>query len=238
MAESRLIVFAKAPVPGQVKTRLVPPLTEEQAAAVHEASLMDVVRQGLTMRVDVSIRHDDAPGSSVFFARTFPDLERRAQGSGNLGRRLERTFDAEFAGDAERVAIIGSDSPTLPSSALTHAFAALDRQDVVLGPALDGGYYLIGLRRRGWPEARVLLSDVPWSSERVLRATLDRLEGTGLSAELLTPWYDIDRIEDLRLAASHAQPDSRLGRLLGDELATWLVSASTRHDWTLNALRR
>lgn len=220
MTEHRLIVFAKAPVPGRVNTRLVPPLTTEQAAAVHEASLMDVVRRGLATHGQVSIRYDDAPGSSAFFAEAFPDLERRPQARGDLGVRLERTFAEEFEAGAERVAIIGTDSPTLPESRLAHAFEALIDHDVVLGPAADGGYYLVGIRGRAWPTARDLFAGIHWSSDRVLGDTITRLAGTGLQAELLAPWYDIDRPGDLRLAAVDAAPDSRLGRLLATELAT------------------
>jgi uncharacterized protein len=213
-----LFIFAKAPRPGRVKTRLSPPLTPDEAAAIHQASLFDVVRLARAAHGDVRLRHDDPPGSAAYFARVFPDLEQTPQGDGDLGRRLERAFDDAFAEDAAAAAIIGSDSPTLPADTLTAGLDAVLRHDVVLGPAPDGGYYFIGVRREAWPRARRMLEDISWSTDRVLRETLARLAGAVPDVELLPPWYDIDRFDDLRLAAAHAEPGSHLARLIADGL--------------------
>jgi uncharacterized protein len=213
-----LFIFAKAPRPGWVKTRLSPPLAPDEAAAVHQASLLDVARLARAAHGDVRLRYDDPPGSAGYFARVFPDLERTPQGNGDLGRRLERTFDDAFAEGATATAIIGSDSPTLPADTLTAGLAAVLRHDVVLGPAPDGGYYFVGVRREAWPRARRMLEDISWSSDRVLRETLAQLAGAVSDVELLPPWYDIDRIDDLRLAAGHAEPGSHLARLIADGL--------------------
>jgi uncharacterized protein len=218
MTSVPLYVFAKAPRSGRVKTRLSPPLTAEQAAAVHQASLLDVVRLARAAHGDVRLRYDDAPGSAGYFGRTFPDLEHTPQGEGDLGQRLERTFDDAFAESATAAAIIGSDSPTLPAPTLTAGLNAILRHDVVLGPAADGGYYFIGVRREAWPRARRMLEDISWSTDRVLRETLARLAGAVPDVKLLPPWYDIDRIGELRLAAAHAEPGSHLARLIADGL--------------------
>jgi len=213
-----LIIFAKAPRPGRVKTRLCPPLTHGQAAAVHEASLRDVVRLARAAHGDVRLHYADEPHSAEYFARTFPDLDRSPQSDGDLGRRLERAFDEAFANGASAAAIIGSDSPTLPAGTLSAGLDALLRHDVVLGPTLDGGYYFIGSRRQAWPVARRMLEGIPWSTDRVLRDTLARLAGAVEDVELLAAWYDIDRIDDLRVAATHAESGSHLADLLAGRL--------------------
>jgi uncharacterized protein len=212
-----LIIFAKAPGPGRVKTRLCPPLRPEEASAVHEASLRDVVRTARQAHDDVRLRYDDAPGSADYFAAAFPDLAHETQGDGDLGRRLEAAFDDAFTNGAA-AAIMGSDSPTLPVAVLKAGVQALREHDVVLGPTPDGGYYFIGVRDRAWPRARRMLDDIPWSTDRVFSETLARLADAVPDVRILPPWYDIDRIEDLRLAAAHARPGSHLAELLASGL--------------------
>ena len=224
MNDRRLIVFARMPAAGRVKTRLVPPLTREQAGAVYEALLLDVVERARATPAAPRIRYDEAPGASAFFAARFPDLCCDPQGPGDLGARLDRTFTEEFASEADCVAVIGSDSPTLPEHELRSAFTALAHNDVVLGPALDGGYYLIALRRAAWPRARVLFASMPWSSEQLLSETQVRLICSGLEWTLLSPWYDVDCMADLRRAVRDSSPESHLARLLNHELAASVES--------------
>jgi len=218
MSSVPLIVFAKAPEPGRVKTRLCPPLRPEEASAVHEASLRDVVHTARDAHVDVRLLYDDAPGSAAYFADAFPDLTRAPQGAGDLGIRLETAFDDAFASGAAAVAVIGSDAPTLPVPTLRSGMEAVLCHEVVLGPTSDGGYYFIGARAEAWPLARRMLQDIPWSTDRVLRDTMARLAGLVRDVELLPPWYDIDRIHDLRLASIHAEPGSHLAELLASGL--------------------
>ena len=219
MNDRLLVVFSKAPVPGRVKTRLTPPLSPERAAAVHEASLRDVVARAGGVEADLVIRYAGGAGSREYFRRSFPDLSALPQGTGDLGSRLSNAFDAAFASGRVAVVAIGADSPTLPPSRLSEAFSTLTRSDtaqpdVLLGPAIDGGYYLVGLTTRVWPRARDLFRHIPWSTRQVLGATLERAAELALGVELLDPWYDIDGIDDLRAAAADAQPTSHLGRLL------------------------
>lgn len=214
MAETtRLIVFAKPPVPGLAKTRLSPPLTPEQAAAVYEASLRDVVTLARRTALDVEIHYAGPDGAADFFAGAFPDVPAYPQGGGDLGQRMAAAFDRSFDSGLRRVLIVGSDSPTLPEDEL-HAAARIDPNSVVLGRAADGGYYLVGLHEEAWPRARPMFRDIPWSTEGVFTTTIERIAGTGLGVTLLTPWYDIDRIQDLRLAALHAETGSHLRALL------------------------
>lgn len=211
---SRLVIFAKAPVPGKVKTRLSPPLSPVQAAAIQDASLRDVVERARGVAADLRICYDDEDGAAAWFLDTFADVEVLPQGSGGLGRRLSRVFENGFDSGLSRLVVIGSDSPTLPREELDAAFEALATADVVLGPASDGGYYLVGLRARAWPRAHRLFRDVPWSTSDVFTATTAQAAAAGLEVRVLRTWYDIDWFSDLRLARADAAADSNLAREL------------------------
>jgi len=212
--KTSLAIFAKMPRPGGVKTRLVPPLTATEAAAVHEACLRDVVARARTVTDDLRVFHDGVAGAREYFEQGFPDLPLESQAVGDLGARLDDAFERMFAAGSQRAVIIGADSPTMPESVLAESLSVASDSDVLLGPAMDGGYYLVSLRKASWPRARTLFMGIDWSTERVLEQTLDRAEQAGLGWTLLDPWYDIDRIEDLRLAAEHTSPDSHLAALI------------------------
>lgn len=211
---SRLVIFAKAPVPGRVKTRMLPPLTPVRAAAIQDASLRDVVERARGVAADLRICCADGDGAAAWFGKTFADLEVLPQGPGGLGRRLSRVFDNGFDGGLSRLVVIGSDSPTLPTEELHAAFAALETVDVVVGPASDGGYYLVGLHARAWPRGRRLFRDIPWSTDAVFAVTARRAATAGLELHVLRTWYDIDRFSDLRLAREDAAAGSNLAREL------------------------
>ena len=116
------------------------------------------------------------------------------QGAGDLGERLTRVIDDGFGDGATAVVVIGTDCPALTAAMLNDAFAALEHADVVIGPARDGGYYLIGL---GAPHAE-LFADIPWSTPDVLAMTIDAAERGGLRVRLLPPLSDIDTAADWR----------------------------------------
>ena len=128
------------------------------------------------------------------------------QADGDLGRRLSLFFVQRFVEGARRVVVVGSDSPTLPLPYIDDAFSALDDADVVLGPAMDGGYYLIGLREP-MPE---LFERVDWSGERVLRQTMERM-GDARRLALLPPWYDVDRRVDWEMLVGHLAALRKVG---------------------------
>jgi uncharacterized protein len=110
------------------------------------------------------------------------------------------------------VAIIGADAPTLPRSMLSHGLLATRDADVALGPALDGGYYLVAIRSEAWPRADRIFQEIPWSTERVLERTLERAREAGLEAAILEAWYDIDEYEDV-IRAARDVADGALARL-------------------------
>ena len=120
------------------------------------------------------------------------------QGEGDLGVRMESAFREAFSRGAGRVVLLGTDCPGLDATVMRAAFTALRRKDLVLGPATDGGYWLIGLRR----PAPALFADMPWSTDSVLARTLGRARSLGLSVRTLEPLPDVDRPEDVRQAES------------------------------------
>lgn len=192
MPSRRLLLFTKPAREGRVKTRLIGDLTAAEAAALHAAFLEDLVdrlRGGdfelqLAWALDAE---DELPVGGI-----------RQQGEG-LGERLYRAL-SEVARDGFSVMALGSDHPTLPLALVHEAFERLERgAEVVLGPAEDGGYYLIALR----PDAvdPGLFQDIPWSTDRVLAATLERCGSLGRAVELLPPAADVDTPEDLRRLA-------------------------------------
>lgn len=214
MTEAQILIFAKMPRPGSVKTRLVPPLTLREAAAVHAASLRDVIESARRTGAPLRILHDGAPGADDYFAREFPQLESAPQSGGDLGRRLVEGFAGAFASGASVVVAIGADAPTLPTTHLAEGLTATREAGAALGPAADGGYYLVGVRHDLWPAASGLFLGIPWSTAQVFATTAERAAAIGMELRILPRWYDIDRIEDLELARRDAGPDSHLARLL------------------------
>jgi rSAM/selenodomain-associated transferase 1 len=212
-----LAVFAKAPVAGQVKTRLSPPLTLEQAAALYEAMLEDVVGQHAAPRDCERALWFWPESAGSWFAR----FEARgwtlhAQVGADLPARMAHLFRAHAAQGFERIVLRGTDSPTLPRARVREAFAALERAPLVLCPDRDGGYNLIGLR--GPCDALFALE---LSHAGVLSQTLARARAQGLRADLLPGHCDVDTWADLERIA----PDL-------DDVRT----PHTRRVWT--ALRR
>lgn len=186
-----LAIFAKTPLPGRVKTRLSPPLSPRQGADLYRCMLLDTIERAAGLQVDTVLFHE---GSEHFFREAAPGAILVHQSSGGLGLRLEHAFDTLAAlGYGPRI-VIGSDAPDLPVAFAEEAFRALEQgHDAVLGPAEDGGYYLVGVRG-GYGS---LFADIPWSTEQVLQVSLARAAASGLSALQLPPWYDVDSYRDL-----------------------------------------
>ena len=187
-----LIVVAKRPTPGKTKTRLSPPLTPELASALYECFLFDTLDQ--MRQVNDTLHVIAYLDEYEYFQRLAPDFELIPQEGGDLGERLERALTSYLSRGYERVVIMDSDSPTLPSDYLSQAFDVLsDGADVVLGPCDDGGYYLIGLKR---PSSR-LLREVHMSTPTVAAETMALAKEEGLQLVALPTWYDIDDVASL-----------------------------------------
>lgn len=200
-ARTSLFVFAKEPVPGQVKTRLVPPLTPDQAARCHRAFVSDTLTGVAMATEDARVALAVAPaGPKPWLARFAAqrDLAMLEQGEGELGARMARVLTTA-TGHGAACILIGADAPDLPLEYLREAFARLRSASVVLGPAVDGGYYLIGARGLVPP---VFHLDAQWGGPAVLAETEARLCRAGLSYELLGAWRDVDRYDDLEALAA------------------------------------
>jgi len=203
-----LVLFARTPAAGKVKTRLVPPLSESQALGLYLAFLEDastIYSMPARWRAVLEVEPDpDDPSLTALFP---PPWSRRRQAAGDLGQRLAASFEREFSEGAPAVLAVGSDHPALERCLLEDALARLaaGREAVVI-PADDGGYCAIGFAA-GAPASSVF-SGIPWSTDSVLRATRERLALLGLEAEFLEPAYDVDRPEDLeRLRLDLARRD-------------------------------
>jgi rSAM/selenodomain-associated transferase 1 len=189
-----LIVIGKAPVPGLTKTRLVPPLSPDDAASLYRAFLLDTLALALGIGWEqTSLIHPqgDGPALRGLVPAGVQLIEQPGRG---LGLALSEAFARQFAEGADTAVLIGSDNPTLPREPILAAQAALEKgSDVVLGPSHDGGYYLIGLRQ---PRPR-LFDRIEWSTPRVHRQTLARTRELGLRVTSVQAWYDVDEAADL-----------------------------------------
>jgi len=218
--EAAIALFAKAPVPGFVKTRLVPPLTHEDAARIARASLEDTARF-LVPEVPASwtlfLDGDPDPGLRGLAEETgLPILPQRGA---TLGERLKAAFRELRARGASRVLAIGSDAPTLDPRRIHEAIESLEICDVALGPTEDGGYYLIGTSG----EHEQIFDGIPWGSDATAAVTLERARGLKLEVRLLQPWYDLDDTASLRRAYEAAPRGGSLRGVLegvGERLAS------------------
>jgi len=187
-----LLVFAKVPRPGNVKTRLTPVLTAEEAARLYKAFLSDALAQYTSLPVDVRLYL--APPVPEGGLDLVPDaVPVVAQEGASLGARMRNAFEASLR-TYDRCCVIGTDHPTLPSAYLRKAFQVLGQdRSLCIGPSEDGGYYLIGMNAF-YP---VLFEGMTYSHPRVFRDTLARVEKTDARLTVLPKWYDVDTPQTL-----------------------------------------
>ena len=207
-ARRLLLLFTKPAREGRVKTRLIGDLTPAQAAALHTAfleDLLDRLREGLREDIELRLAWALDPEEAVP-SGPLPGVRQEGR---DLGERLYRALSGAAA-EAGAVMALGSDHPTLPLERVHQAFERVESgADVVLGPAEDGGYYLIALRAGA--VAPRLFAEIAWSTDRVLAATLERCRELGLAVELLPEASDVDTPEDLRRLAARMAGDGDLG---------------------------
>jgi rSAM/selenodomain-associated transferase 1 len=205
-AQHVLGLFAKEPRPGFVKTRLATETSAEWAAKVADAFLQDTLDRFASLdcrRVVVF----DPPTAKPYFARLASGrFTLTPQRGGDLGQRLASFFGDQLADGATSVLAVGTDSPTVPVSYVEQAFEQLQRHDVALGPATDGGYYLLGCRR-----LLPIFDGIAWSSSVVLRETIARLTNPAWSLAMLPLWYDVDTLDDWQMLRGHIAAMRRAG---------------------------
>ncbi len=198
-AAPSVIVFAREPIPGATKTRLMKPLGANNAAALAHAFTIDALAKVTALDLPLVIAGSSPDGASSPYFRS---LGRRFgatvtdQGEGTLGARMRRSLEPYSVRGA---ILIGTDTPSMPRRFIGSAVALLRRSNVVLGPSLDGGYYLIATRG----EPADIFRGIRWGSAHVFAQTLARLERSATPYVLTPPWYDIDCRDDLLLLAAH-----------------------------------
>jgi hypothetical protein len=204
-------VFAKPPLPGAVKTRLARGVGARRAAQLALAFFHDTWATVGALPWARPILASTTPDLSAFALGG--DVEVWLQGTGDLGARMERVLERGIA-EAGRALVIGTDIPGLPAGHLEEAQAALARHEAVIGPAEDGGFYLLGLSRI----TPGLLADLPWSAPDTRARTEERLTRAGLSPARIPAWFDVDEPEDLarlqRLLVAHPGAAPRTRRAL------------------------
>lgn len=190
-----IAIMAKQPQPGKTKTRLCPPLSIEQSVELSEALLQDTIAlvkavPGADLALAIT-----PPQAQPYFARLAPGGSLFVPVSGaNIGECLHKTLKTLLAMGFTKALALNADSPSLPPEYLLQAVEALDQHELVFGPAMDGGYYLVGLTR---PQPEIF-EGIAWSSAQVLEQSLQRAELTGLHTVLTPGWYDVDTYEDLQ----------------------------------------
>jgi rSAM/selenodomain-associated transferase 1 len=204
-----VVVFARAPELGRVKTRLAATIGDPAALACYRTlgrAVVDAVRhppfavgRGAWRTVIAHTPPDAAPALAAWLD---PDgsggLAYEPQADGDLGARMGAAVARAIAGGSSRVVVVGTDCPEVDAPVVREALAALDGADVVLGPALDGGYYLVGVRAPAERACAALFEGVPWSAPDTLAVSLARAAAAGLTVAQLTPRRDVDTEEDWR----------------------------------------
>ena len=204
--KKKLIIFTRFPVPGRAKTRLIPVLGKEGAADLQRRMTEQ------TLETAEKLANNEQLRLEIHYADGSPEQMRKwlgqnriycEQTSGDLGKKLSRAFTKAFHEGYQQVMIIGADCPTVSTRILATGFSKLCDHDLVLGPATDGGYYLIGLRQP-YPELFITRS---WGSNLLLAETVDVAKNLALKLYLLEELTDVDRPEDLKDLGNYSDPE-------------------------------
>jgi hypothetical protein len=218
----RLLVFARLPELGAVKTRLAADIGNERALAVYEAMLRDLIANvgQSTPQTEIEFLWPPTPAANgAALRRAFGHHAVAMQTGETLGDRLSMALSERFFFHKTRkIVVIGSDDPTLGRELIDHAFALLDSCEYVVGPACDGGYYLLGCRALSF--APSVFQDIEWGTSTVLASTLQKIAALERTVALLPERYDIDTLADVERFAGEKH-DGELGRLLATN-EVWL----------------
>jgi len=204
-----LIIFAKAPVEGYVKTRLCPPLTPDEAASLHGSLVLDLLERCQSLQgCDRILAGAPSPEHPFFGAmKTRFKIPIWGQVGEDLGARMAHAFQSALGSPYQWVLIVGTDIPGITVSLISTALKSLQNHDIVLGPTVDGGYYLIGLRSPV-PE---LFEHIPWSTDQVLSLTKEKAQSLGLSVKVLPMLRDLDTMEDLQAFIKESKDPKKQG---------------------------
>lgn len=217
MRDAALIVFAKAPIAGQVKTRLAPEVTPEQAARLYRAFLLDALEQ--YSELDIAVRLYVAPPIDAFPTDLVPEgVSLHEQHGDGLGARMQHAFIDTFGAGYGRAVIIGTDHPTLPTDFVAFAFEALEEPlSISIGPSEDGGYYLVGMNDF-FPS---LFANMSYSHPDVFADTMDRINDTNANLTILPTWYDVDTVDSLRRLTADLSDENEVAPRTREVLASF-----------------
>ena len=205
-----LIIFAKEPQLGRVKTRLRTVLSDFQCLSLYKAFLKDthaIIRSLKT--ISKILAYDSLNEPPRYLESIFKNYVFYKQKGRHLGQRMHKAFVWAKREGVQRIVIIGSDTPTLPKGYILEAFLRLKDNDLVLGPSEDGGYYLIGLKVPRYS----LFEDIDWSSDKVLRQTINQAKIAEQRVYFLNKWQDIDTVESLTQLQKSFRQSNRKGAL-------------------------
>ena len=196
MDDRCLLFFIRYPEKGRIKTRLAASIGDERALKLYKnflLSILSTLNKGTFLFYLCFYPADALEGLRKWLGGDYLYMPQQGM---DLGERMKNGFMEAFAMNFKRVVLIGSDIPNLPLEFIEEAFASIREKDCVIGPSLDGGYYLIGFKDKKFPPQ--VFKGIPWSTERVFQETMKILEREGLTIHTLKPLRDIDKINDLR----------------------------------------
>ncbi len=206
-----VILFVKLPERGRVKSRLALHAGEDTALRLYENMVLDVIDMLKRGRFPFRICYTPPDARDQMTGWLGQEYDYLPQTGDDLGDRMEEAFAGVFSGDVEEALLIGSDIPGLTTEVIEEAFTSLLTNDAVIGPADDGGYYLIGFRKNTFTSR--IFHDMVWSTSTVFRETLDRLQEASVTLHVLPEMTDIDTLEDLRTLLSQVKgPQSEPSR--------------------------
>lgn len=198
-----ILLFVKAPLRGQVKSRLAAVLGQDAALELYRNFVLDILTSIEKSGVPFRVCYHPPDSGEIVKNWLGGHLQYMPQEGKDLGERMERAFRRAFSEGASRAVLIGSDIPDLPSAMFTDAFRALSVHDAVIGPALDGGYYLIGFNKDTFFPG--VFSGIEWSTGDVFSRTMQAFDHAGQRVYRLTVWRDVDTIEDLKDLAARGR---------------------------------
>ena len=191
-----ILFFAEYPQAGEVKTRLGSQVGDEHAAELYKRFVLDMLSMLNSLETDIIIAVEPANACGSFSEWTGGQYRYIGQVGRNIGEKMKNAMEAAFEQGYDRAVLIGSDLPDLPADFLRYALDALDNYDAVMGPAHDGGYYLVGFGRRSFlPQ---VFRGMTWGGDQVFTQTMTVLDQAGCRTHVLPEWYDIDTEADLR----------------------------------------
>ena len=196
-------LFAKYWQPGKVKTRLAASLGEEEAANAYQQFVVTLLRRFADYGNERWLAFDPPEHAQEFDSLAAEKWQIEPQISGDLCERMQAFFQNRLAAGAQRVVLLGTDSPNVPQQYIQQAFEALNQSDVVLGPTEDGGYWLVGLSSSAFE----IFDEMPWSTPQLWEATLQKLDESQRVYTTVPTWYDVDNLSDLQRLIADLQSD-------------------------------